>query len=212
MDRHKKLSSFITNNKKMVGVFATLSIIGGYLYYKKRQKAAEIEECKQKWKSQSYDKVVLHLLPYGTFGLNHSPFNIKLEALFRLCKVPYVKHYGVTMSPQQSKSPWIEHRGKAIADSQLIYEYIMNNRNNFKEFNKLIDPDINLTDKQKAIAHSFRIMLEDGFFFILRYLYFILHPKYMVESFNVFDSKWMIYFMSRAINKRHKKILYNQGI
>eukprot|EP01084_Bolivina_argentea_P223778 378563_1 len=202
-----------SKTKSIVATFAIfVSSAIGYVYVANRIKQKKIEEInkeKEKWKSKSYDKVVLHLFPRWKYGLNFSPFNAKIEAIFRLCKVPYIVHYGFTLSPKQKQSPWMHHRGQSIGDSQFIYQYIIRNKDKYPEFKNVIDPDINLTKKQKATAHSFRTMLEEGLFFILLYFWWVQHPTDVADA--VFKQHWDKNFVN-VVNQFYKTKLWHQGI
>ena len=117
-----------------------------HLCYKLEQK---------KWKSLNKDVVVLHQIPLWNSPMSLSPFVIKLETFLRMNQISYVSDTKFFTS-SKGKTPWITINGKDIADSQLCIEYLN------QHFG--IDMSSHLSDEERAVARSMRIMVEDHLF------------------------------------------------
>ena len=55
---------------------------------------------------------------------------------------------------EKGKMPWIEFNGQVIADSNFCIWFLE------KEFQ--VDVDLHLSDRERAIGHSIRTMLEEN--------------------------------------------------
>ncbi len=109
----------------------------------------------------------------------------------------------------KNKSPWITINGKNVADSQLSIEYLK------KELN--IDANSHLSPREKGIATSVRIMMEEHMYFVGGAEAYVHHggkhifthyppgllplPKFMIKIL-------LATLMKREINK----MFYYQGI
>jgi len=95
------------------------------------------------------------------WGLNPSPFCLKVETYCKLANIPVVT---VTSSPlrgPRGKLPFLTIDREAIPDSQLIIQY-------FKR--RFGDPlDGNLTSEQMARGHLIRRTCEESLYFVLVY-------------------------------------------
>ena len=152
---------------KLVGYGALAVIVtSGTVVFLSRMKSSRISAReRKKWNSIGKDVVVLHQFMRGNTCINLSPFPIKVETFLRMNNIRYVtetKHF-VSV---KGKTPWITINGEDIADSQHIIEYLS------KHFN--IDMCAHLSDEERAVARSMRIMLEDHLYWwgvVLRVYY-----------------------------------------
>lgn len=95
-----------------------------------------------------------------SWGMNVSPFTLKLETWLKLSNLDYqviaVRNPG---SAPKGKLPFIEDDdGTRVADSSLIIDHLKRTRQ--------IDPDHELTERQRAEAISLQRLFEDHFYFI----------------------------------------------
>jgi glutathione S-transferase len=104
---------------------------------------------------------MIRLYQYApAWGMNVSPFTLKLETWLKLSNIDYQT---VTLrTPGKSpkgKLPFIQDEdGTQIADSTLIIDHLKRTRK--------IDPDHELTERQRAEAISLQRLFEDHFYFI----------------------------------------------
>ena len=112
--------------------------------------------------SPSPPPITLYQFP-PVWGRNASPFTLKLEAWLRLAGVPYEvsDSFADFRRAPKGKLPYIDDRGRRIADSGLIIEYLSRSRG--------IDLDGWLSPRQRAEALALQRLLEDHFYFILGY-------------------------------------------
>ncbi len=103
---------------------------------------------------------------WGIPVLTASPFGVKLLTWLRMHDIPHEVHAAdnPTKGPK-GKVPWAVVDGKTIGDSQLIIDAIRKERG-------IVD-DEHLTARQKAIATSTRLMLEDHYHQVWEYELFI---------------------------------------
>jgi len=98
-----------------------------------------------------------------SWGMNVSPFTLKLETWLKLSKIDY--QVIATHSPGKApkgKLPFIEDDdGSRISDSSLIIEHLKRTRQ--------IDPDHELTERERAEAISLQRLFENHFYFIQSY-------------------------------------------
>ena len=130
-------------------------------------------KAKAKWSTLREDVVVLHQPPRPQGCLSLSPFNIKLETFLRVSGIKYVNdfvHYGQRSS---GRTPWITVNGEDVCDSQLALEFLG------RKLSK--DSNGSLNAKEKAVARSVRILMED-------HLYWVL----MIDSYIDKEAKHMI--------------------
>lgn len=99
----------------------------------------------------------------SAWGMNISPFTLKLETWLKLSKIDYevVALHSPGKAPK-GKLPFIEDDdGTRIGDSTLIIDYLKRTRQ--------IDPDHELTERQRAEAITLQRLFEDHFYFIQSY-------------------------------------------
>lgn len=97
------------------------------------------------------------------FGVpNLSPFCLKLETWLRMTGLDYQPHYldDPRVAPL-GKLPYIKHNSLEMADSDCIIDYL--------ERNFEVSLDAWLSPQQKAIAHSFQVMIEERLYWTLVY-------------------------------------------
>lgn len=101
------------------------------------------------------DKVVLHMLPRQTEKcLNPSPFVIKLETFLRMAEIPYEVTHDKFSHAKTGKTPWINWRGKDLADTALIMQALA------KDTGK--DLDERLTAHERSVARAFQKMIDES--------------------------------------------------
>lgn len=96
-----------------------------------------------------------------SWGMNVSPFTLKLETWLKLSNLDYqivaVRNPG---KAPKGKLPFIEDDdGTRIADSSLIIDHLKRTRQ--------IDPDHELTERQRAEAISLQRLFEHHFYFVM---------------------------------------------
>ena len=96
------------------------------------------------------------------FGLpNPSPFCFKVETYLRMIGEPFETKRGNPQKAPKGKLPFIKDGGTVIADSQHIVQHLVKTRGD-----KL---DQGLSDKDRALGHAIRRMVEEGLYFGLVY-------------------------------------------
>jgi glutathione S-transferase len=92
--------------------------------------------------------------------MNVSPFTLKLETWLKLSGIDYqVVNLRTPGQAPKGKLPFIEDEdGKRIGDSTLIIDHLKRTRK--------IDPDHELTERQRAEAISLQRLFENHFYFV----------------------------------------------
>ena len=104
--------------------------------------------------------VILHQFA-PAWGLNISPFCLKVETYLRLTDIPFTTKNTIPFTAPKGKLPFITHQGRTIADSGFIVDYLK------QTFG---DPlDSHLTAQQRAVGHMLRRMVEESLAFIMLY-------------------------------------------
>lgn len=113
--------------------------------------------------------LVVHQIP-SAWGLpSVGPFCLKLETYLRMVEIPYRTVFDATpFRGPKGKLPWIEHEGQKIGDSGLILEYL--------EHRFGCDPDRGLSNRERALAHSLRRLIEENLYWTMVY------DRWIVES------------------------------
>jgi glutathione S-transferase len=113
-------------------------------------------------KNWTEDIVNLVQFPRTHTIISPSPFALKLETWLRINEIKY-KNINNEFNKASSKGqvPFIELNGRQIADSNFIIDHL---RNHFK-----LKIDENLSDKEKAEARAFSILIEESIFRCLEY-------------------------------------------
>lgn len=99
----------------------------------------------------------------GRWGLpTVSPFCLKLDAFFRLTGL---EHESITAATPfggpKKKAPWIEYKGRKLADSTLIIDFLK------REFG--IDPDAHLDTRQRASSVAIQRLVEENLYWCMVY-------------------------------------------
>ncbi|KAK7082017.1 hypothetical protein SK128_002002 [Halocaridina rubra] len=156
---------------------------------------------RKKWNNAGKDVVVLHSFPRGKFCPNLSPFVVKLETYLRMAAIPYELDTVEPIGPK-GKCPWITLNGEEIADSQLIME----------KLSKLYGKNFSthLSEEQKALALSMRIMIEEHF------LWCLILWRYIIDEGRSFFNGMIVpkvFHVVFFLLKRYlKKACHMQGI
>lgn len=96
------------------------------------------------------------------------PFALKLLSWMRLAGIAYEQTYqDDSRKGPLGKSPWIEHRGRRIGDSDVIIRYLSG------AFGIPLDDGLN--DRDRAIGDAFKTAFEERFHQVLEWELFV-HP------------------------------------
>ncbi|RUS85328.1 hypothetical protein EGW08_006929 [Elysia chlorotica] len=147
--------------------------------------------------SSERDTVVVHgmLVPEGHPSL--SPFCLKLETFLTLTKIPYVRSKEFAKS-SKGKVPWISYNGEEVADSQFCIEFVKS------KFG--VDLNRGLSTEQRAVAHAFRIMMDEFHFWCNAYFRFYeLDDPVFVKFFPPAE-------LRQQVLDRYAQLLPAQGI
>ena len=92
-----------------------------------------------------------------------SPFVLKVDAYMRMAGIEFenINHPKNLSNAPKGKLPFIEDKGKIIADSQFIFSYFQNKLN--------CDLDAQLSEEQKAIAYLVTKSLDENLYLVLVY-------------------------------------------
>ncbi len=137
---------------------------------------------------------------------NLSPFCCKLETWLRIAGIPY--EVVDTLDPRKGprkKVPFIEDRGRRIADTSLIIEHLVASRG--------VDPDAGLTASERAIATLVQRTLEEHYAFVLVYTH-LVHEQGTRHTDVRFDAipPLVRAFVARASRKHIDRMLWYQGL
>lgn len=142
------------------------------------------------------------------WGMNVSPFTLKLETWLRLSKIDYdvIATRNLGQAPK-GKLPFIEDEdGTRIADSTLIIDYLKRTRR--------IDPDHELNERQRAEAICLQRLFEDHFYFILVYSRWIDPAGWAAAQPAYFDflPPGVRALASSYLRRNVRKMLREQGL
>lgn len=142
------------------------------------------------------------------WGFNVSPLTLKLETWLRLSSIDYetVAMRNPGKAPK-GKLPFIEDDdGTRVADSTLIIDYLKRTRR--------IDPDHELTERQRADAISLQRLFEDHFYFILVYSRWIDPVGWAAvqPEFFGFMPPGVRGLFSRYLRRNVRNMLHEQGL
>jgi glutathione S-transferase len=102
----------------------------------------------------------LHVFPQA-WGINPSPFCLKVETYCRLANIPFETVSGLPVGAPRGKLPFIDHNGQRIPDSGWIIAHLKQQYG---------DPlDAGLTPAQHAAGHVLRRTCEESLYFCLVY-------------------------------------------
>lgn len=103
--------------------------------------------------------IELHEFP-AVWGINPSPFCLKVEAYLRLADIPYKPVVTMPFRAPRGKLPFITDAGRRIPDSGHIVEYLRRNT---------ADLDAGLDETQQALGHLLRRTCEESLYWVLVY-------------------------------------------
>ena len=104
--------------------------------------------------------IELHEFP-PAWGINPSPFCLKLEAHLKLAGIPYKPVVTMPFRAPRGKLPFIVADGRRIADSGHVVEHLQQNAG--------VDLDAGLDDEQRAVGHLLRRTCEESLYFAIVY-------------------------------------------
>ena len=143
----------------------------------------------------------------GAWGLpTTGPFALKLLAWLQLAGIEYTLiHENDTRKGPKGKSPWIEHRGRRMGDSELIVEYLQ------RAFD--VHPDAWLTDQQRAVSLAFRHLFEEHWHQVYEYE-FIVHDDGFPHFRKLFDGLPPLVrsVLAWLVRRSFRKQLYARGV
>ncbi|MGH1480773.1 MAG: glutathione S-transferase family protein [Geminicoccales bacterium] len=144
----------------------------------------------------------------SSWGMNVSPFTLKLETWLKLSHIDYqvVSSHNPGKAPK-GKLPFIEDEdGTRIGDSTLIIDYLKRTRQ--------IDPDHELTERQRAEAIVLQRLFEDHFYFIQVYSRWIdpVGWEIVQPAFFGFLPPGLRGLASSFIRRQVRRSLHEQGL
>ena len=92
---------------------------------------------------------------------NLSPTCVKVETYLPMVNLPYEVRSAVPRKGPKGKLPFIEDKGKRIADSRFIIEYLQQSYG--------IDPDKDLSRQERAISTAMQRMIDDDLYWVILY-------------------------------------------
>jgi len=136
-----------------------------------------------------------------------SPFCVKLETYLRIANIPY--EAVILSDPRKApkgKLPFIEDKGKKIADSSLIIEYIKQTYGD--------KVDAHLTHEQKSVALAFQRMVEEHLYWVLVYNRWVDADGWAStkDTYFSFMPKLIRKIVPELIRKSMIKAVNNQGL
>jgi glutathione S-transferase len=105
---------------------------------------------------------VIELHEFGpAWGINPSPFCLKVEAYLGLAGIPHKPVVTLPFQAPRGKLPFIVDGGRRIADSGHIIDHLRQSA--------AIDLDAGLDERQRALGHLLRRCCEESLYFVLVY-------------------------------------------
>lgn len=122
--------------------------------------------------------VIVYQPPGRPWGSpNFSPFCTKLETYLRMTGIEHEVRAGDPRRAPKGKIPYASIDGEILGDSELILEQLRRTRGDAL--------DAQLTDRERALGHAVRRMLEEGTYFVSMYQrwhddrgYEVLYPAF----------------------------------
>jgi glutathione S-transferase len=142
------------------------------------------------------------------WGVDPSPFCLKVETYFRLAKIPFEKSVSFTafLKAPRKKLPYIVDDNKTIADSELIIDYVNNKYH--------VSLDDWLSPEQRAVSHTLRRMIEEGTYWVAVFERW-MDPKVWVTYKPVVLGAIPAPMRNAAgvvLRRDYKRRLYGQGV
>lgn len=106
--------------------------------------------------------IKLYLYP-GLFGLkDNNPFGLKVATFLSLVNIEHsIEHLMDTSKAPRNQLPFMKLDGKTISDSNHMIETII------ERYQLTID--LHLSEKEKAIAHAVKRMLDENLYWVMSY-------------------------------------------
>jgi glutathione S-transferase len=133
-----------------------------------------------------------------------SPFGVKADALLTMSGLPYRKEFGDILKTPRRKLPVLQTGSTVIPDSAHIQTYLESERG--------VNFDGTLNSSGRAIASSFRRMIEHHLYFLIVHFRWMEHGEAMKRGF--FDAvpaplRGIIF---RKVQKNIANTLHLQGL
>jgi glutathione S-transferase len=123
------------------------------------------------------DMIELHQFP-PMWGINPSPFCLKVETYLRLAGLAFRPVTAVPMRAPKGKLPFIVDNGRSVADSGHIIEYLQ------RTYPRPLDEQLN--QDQRALGHLMRRTCEESLYFVLLYSRWLDEPGWTAIRANFF--------------------------
>jgi glutathione S-transferase len=134
---------------------------------------------------------------------NLSPACVKVETYLRMVNLPYEVRSAVPMKGPKRKLPFIEDKGKRIADSRFIIEYLQQSYGG--------DPDKDLSRQERAISIAIQRMIDDDLYWVVLYSRAVMPENWHEYKQHVLPP--IIRDIVAPIIRRHlQSELYGQGM
>lgn len=138
---------------------------------------------------------------------NASPFCMKMETYLRMTNLEYsVVYINNPAKGPKGKLPYIEDKGKVIADTRFIIEYLENTYNH--------DLNSSLNSSDKAVSEAFMSMLEELFYWTIVYSRWI-DDRYWTDVKKIFFGDFpplVKNIVPVILRKQVKRRLHEQGL
>jgi len=139
------------------------------------------------------------------WGLNPSPFCLKVETYCQLAGIPYKSVRTVPFKAPRGKLPFVVDGGQRIADSGLIFDHFRSN--------PAWDLDAGLDARQQAMGHLLRRTCEESLYFTVVYSRWIDEAGWAVAGPEFFRGMPAILraVLPGRVRQKVRRQLYQQG-
>jgi glutathione S-transferase len=151
--------------------------------------------------------IYLHQYPAVWDVPSLSPFCIKVETYLRMANLPY--EIVIENNPRngpKGKMPVLRDGNHIIPDSTFIIKYLQDKY--------LVMPDADLTNEQKSLGHTIKIMIEEHLYFVVLYSRWIdpVGKGIVDKEFRRFFPPFIGGLALKWIRNNLKKQAYQQGL
>ena len=112
------------------------------------------------------------------WGINPSPFCLKVETYLRLARLAFRPVVAVPIRAPKRKLPFITDGSRVVADSGLIIEYLKQAY--------AFPLDNQLSREERALGHLIRRTCEESLYFVLLYARWIDEAGWAATRYNMF--------------------------